>query len=361
MAKQWKNAIVGVGVVGEWHVKLLKHLEQTKGNAKLVAVCDLDVAKAKAALVKNGMEHVPVYGDEKEMLARTDAEVIHVATPSGSHADPSIMAMESGRNVIIEKPIEITLDEIDRVNNAATKNKIKLAGIFQNRWNKANRAIRDAAATGRFGKLTFAASYTPWYRNDAYYANGGWRGTWELDGGGAMMNQSVHSVDLLQWIAGPVKQVSAYASSLIHPAIEVEDTLASACVFESGAYGHLMGSTSMWPGTHVRVEVGGSKGMAVSEDGLKMYRFDVDEAQQKKDAALADSINNVKSSSTGGGSSPTDVGIELHIQNVQHILDSWEAGKDAETNGIEARKAVAIILALYESAKKGGVPVAVPK
>lgn len=361
MAKQWKNAVVGVGVVGEWHVKLLKHLEQTKGNAKLVAVCDLDVAKAKAALAKNGMEHVPVYADEKELLAKSDAEVIHVATPSGSHADPSIMAMESGRNVIIEKPIEITLDEIDRVNNAAIKNKIKLAGIFQNRWNKANRAIRDAATAGRFGKLTFAASYTPWYRNDAYYANGGWRGTWELDGGGAMMNQSVHSVDLLQWIAGPIKQVSAYASSLIHPAIEVEDTLASACVFENGAYGHLMGSTSMWPGTNVRVEVGGSKGMAVSENGLKMFRFDVDESQQKKDEALADSINNVKSSSTGGGSSPTDVGIELHIQNVQHILDSWEAGKDAETNGIEARKAVAIILALYESAKNGGVPVVVSK
>ncbi|MFT3786254.1 MAG: Gfo/Idh/MocA family oxidoreductase [Tepidisphaeraceae bacterium] len=356
--KTTKHAIVGVGVIGDWHVRILG--KQMQHRSQLLAVCDLDVEKAKKSLDKHGLQHVPVFADEKEMLAKVpDIEVVHVATPSGAHADPSILAMEAGKHVIVEKPIEITLPKIDRMLDTAQKRGVRVAGIFQNRWNKANRAIKDAAAAGRFGKITFGGSYTPWYRTDQYYRDGGWRGTWALDGGGAIMNQSVHSVDLLQWIVGPVKQVSAYASSLIHPEIEVEDTLASAVVFENGAYGHLMGSTAIYPGGAVRVEVGGSDGMAVSESGLKVYRFRGDDAAQEADKALIESINATRSKTTAGGSSPTDLPTDLHQFNIEHILDSWAAGKDADTNGVEARKAVAIIVALYESAKKGGVPVKV--
>ena len=124
----------------------------------------------------------------------------------------------------------------------------RLAGIFQNRWSDANRAIKSAAQQGRFGKLAWAGCFTPWYRPDKYYEEGGWRGTWKLDGGGAIMNQSVHAIDLLQWIVGPVKSVSAYASSRIHPKIEVEDTASAALEFANGAYGTIMGTTAMFPG-----------------------------------------------------------------------------------------------------------------
>ncbi len=358
MAKQWRNAVVGVGVVGEWHVRILKQMAETSKTAGLVAVCDIDVEKAKKALAKNGLEHVPVYADEKELLEKSDCEVVHICTPSGNHQDPASMALQAGRHVIVEKPMEIRLERIDKVIETAQKTGQRLAGIFQNRWNRANRAMYDAARAGKFGQLTFAASYTPWYRTDQYYRDGGWRGTWALDGGGAIMNQSVHSVDLIQWIAGPVKQVSAYGSSLIHPEIEVEDTLASAVVFENGAYGHIMGSTAMYPGYNVRVEVGGSEGTAVSEAGLKCWKFKGVSKEQEAD--YIDEINTGRSKNTGGGASPTDVGTELHICNIEHILSSWEAGKDADTSGTEARKAVAIIMALYESAKKGGVPVKVP-
>lgn len=358
MAKAWKNAIVGVGVVGDWHVRVLKQM-QAKGLCQLVGVCDLDVEKAKASLAKHGFEGVPVFADEREMLEKTGADVVHVATPSGSHADPAILAMEMGRHVIVEKPIEIELAEIDRMIVASQKHNVRLAGIFQNRWAPANRALKDAADEGRFGRITYAGCYTPWYRTDQYYRDGGWRGTWALDGGGAIMNQSVHNVDLIQWIAGPIKQVSAFASSLIHPEIEVEDTLVSSVVFESGAYGQIMGATSMWPGTHVRVEVGGAKGTAVSEGGLKMFNFDADADQKAKDAAYANAINAGQPTNTGGGSSATDVSQDLHQLNIEHILERWEAGQDADTNGVEARKAVAIILALYESAKKGGAVVEV--
>ncbi|HLL89513.1 MAG TPA: Gfo/Idh/MocA family oxidoreductase [Tepidisphaeraceae bacterium] len=349
MAKTWRCAVVGTGVVGEWHVRIIPHVP----NAQLVAVCDIDPAKAQAALDKNKLTGVPVYASQREMLDKEQIDVVHVCTPSGDHMGPAVMAMESGRNVIVEKPVEIQLDRIDRMVATAAKHNVKLAGIFQNRWNDANRAIKDAADEGRFGRVAWAGCFTPWYRTDAYYRDGGWRGTWALDGGGAIMNQSVHAVDMLQWIAGPVRTVSAYASSRVHAEIEVEDTLTCALQFASGAFGTIMGSTAMYPGGGVRYEVGGEHGTAVADGGLKRFAFR-DERPGDKEL-----LAGTKPATTGGGASATDVSLDLHGHNIQHILSAWAEGKEAETNGVEASKAVAIILAMYESARKGGVPVEV--
>src|SRR5207244_485460 len=156
---------------------------------------------------------------------------------------------------------------------AAKKKRVKLACIFQNRWKDENRAIRSAVEEGRFGKLAWAGCFTPWYRADKYYEAGGWRGTWQWDGGGAVMNQSIHAIDLLQWLAGPVRRVSAYAASRIHSKIEVEDTLSCSLQFANGAFGTIMGTTAMFPGQPARVEIGGENGTAVSEGGLKMFKF----------------------------------------------------------------------------------------
>lgn len=353
MAKRWKVAICGVGGVGEWHMSVLKRSEE----AELVAVCDIKPENAQKAINKHGLHHLPVYTDLKKMLDETAVEAVHIATPSGAHMDPAITIMEAGRHVICEKPIEIQLPKIDRMIETAIRKNVRLAGIFQNRWNRANRAIADAAHAGRFGRITYAGSHTPWYRTDQYYRDGGWRGTWALDGGGAIMNQSVHAIDLIQWICGPIRQVSAYGSSLIHPEIEVEDTLAASVLFENGAYGVIMGATSMWPGGPVRIEVGGEKGTAVSENGLQRWRFADEKEEESK--AFRERVNAGQTNTTGGGANPQDVPQWMHAENIKHIYKSWEAGKDAETAGPEARKAVAIILALYESAKKGGAPVKV--
>jgi predicted dehydrogenase len=352
MSKQWRAAVVGTGVVGEWHVRLIPRLP----NETLVAVCDLDPAKAQAALAKNNLTGVKVYTDQAEMLRQEKLDVVHVCTPSGNHLDPAILAMNAGLNVITEKPMEIQLDRIDRMIESAAKNKVRLAGIFQNRWSEANRALYDAAQAGRFGTLAWAGCFTPWYRTDQYYREGGWRGTWKLDGGGAIMNQSVHAVDLLQWIAGPIKQVSAYASSRIHPEIEVEDTLSASLQFENGAFGTIMGSTAMYPGGAVRLEIGGGNGHAVSEGTLKTFKF---REEQPADKEILERLGGHAPKTTGGGSSPTDVSTELHFRNITHILDAWDHGRDADTAGPEARKAVAIISALYESARNHGAPVAV--
>ncbi len=349
MAKVWRTAVVGVGVVGEWHLQILKAAPE----AELVAICDVDGKRAAEKLAKHGIT-ANIYTDEAEMLRKERLDVVHVCTPSGDHRRPAELAMEAGVNVICEKPVEIQLDRIDQMIALAKAKNVRLAGIFQNRWNTANRAIKAAAVEGRFGTLAFGGCYTPWYRTDQYYRDGGWRGTWALDGGGAIMNQSVHAVDLLQWIMGPVKTVSAHASSRIHPEIEVEDTLACSLTFANGAHGVIMGSTAMYPGGAVRIEVGGADGSAVSEAGLRRFKF---REERPGDVALLEVP--AKPTSTGGGSSNLDVGLELHYQNIRDIYTAWENGREADTNGVEARKAVAIILAMYESAKKGGVPIEV--
>jgi predicted dehydrogenase len=289
------------------------------------------------------------------MLKSEKIEVVQICTPSGDHMNPAITAMDAGVNVICEKPLEIQLDRIDRMIETSQKTRTRLAGIFQNRWNAANRAIRQAATEGRFGRIAWAGSFTPWFRSDDYYRQGGWRGTWRLDGGGAIMNQSVHAVDLIQWIVGPVKQVSAYASSRTHAEIEVEDTLTCALQFQNGAFGTIMGSTAMYPGGKVRIEVGGENGHAVSEDGLKTFRF---REERPSDKELLENASTGKSDASGG-SNPQLGSLRLHSQNINSILSAWESNQDPETSGVEARKAVAIILAMYESAKKNGEPVVV--
>jgi predicted dehydrogenase len=375
MTKQWRCAVVGTGVVGEWHVRTIPNVP----NAKLVAVCDVKPEKSAAALAKNNLTGIPQYTDLRTMLDKEQIDIVHVATPSGAHVEPCTIAMKAGKNVICEKPLEIQLDRIDQMIETASSNKVRLAAIFQNRWNAANRALKDAADQGRFGRLAWAGSFTCWYRDDAYYEKGGWRGTWKMDGGGAVMNQSVHSIDLLQWMVGPVKSVSAYASSRIHAKIEVEDTLSASLQFANGAFGTIVGTTAMFPGSAARIEIGGENGSAVAQNGLHTFHFrqPMEQDQKLKETLCATPMEctaariksqageetfnkifgGVGGKTTGGGSSATDVPLDLHGRNINAILEAWDQGKDAETNGPEARKAVAIILAMYESVRKGGAAV----
>jgi predicted dehydrogenase len=287
------------------------------------------------------------------LLRKEQIDVVHIATPSGVHMEPALEAIEAGVNVICEKPLEITLDRADRIIEAAAKKNVKVACIFQNRWKPENRAIRQAAEQNRFGKVTWAGSFTPWYRTDKYYEEGGWRGTWKYDGGGAIMNQSIHAIDLLQWIAGPVRRVSAYAASRIHPKIEVEDTLTCALQFQSGAFGTILGTTALFPGQPPRIEIGGENGTAIAENGLKVFTFR--DARPEDQELLQRLAPNSAASPTK--SNPGAVNNQIHGGNIAAILRSWEAGQEAETNAAEARKSLAIVLAMYESARRDGEPV----
>ena len=350
MSRRWRCAVVGTNTAGQTHVRVIPQL----GNAQLVAVCDTTPPKAHAALEKAGVSGIAVYDDLQRMLASEQIDVLHVATPSGNHEEHCTAAIERGINVICEKPLEIQLDKIDRITAAAETTGVRLATVYQNRWNEANRAIKLAVDEGRFGTIAWAGCFTPWYRPDKYYDEGGWRGTWKLDGGGAIMNQSVHNIDLLQWIAGPVKTVSAYGGSRIHPRIETEDTCSVALEFESGAFGTILGTTALFPGMPARLEIGGENGTAIQENGLKLLRFR-DERPADKD--LLARLAPKPPAGPGVASSAAAMGNDLHARNIQAILSAWDEGRDAETNGPESRKAVAIVLAIYESTRRGGSPV----
>jgi predicted dehydrogenase len=345
----WKIAIIGTGVVGEVHLRSLQKVP----NCQVVAVCDIEGPKAKKVITQTSTD-VPIFTNLTEMLKTQKLDSVHVCTPSGEHKGPAIAAMQHGKNVLVEKPMEILPDRVDEMIDAAKKHGVRLAGIFQNRWNEANIVLRDAVKQNRFGRLAWAGIFTPWYRSDEYYATAGWRGTWKLDGGGAVMNQGVHQVDLAQWIIGPIKTVSAFASSRIHPQIEVEDTLTCALQFENGAYGTYVSTTAMWPGGAVRIEIGGELGSAISENGLKRFEF---KDPQPTDQDLLNRLDPARAQNSGGGKAATDIGLDLHGKNMHHVYESWSAGKDAETFGPEARKAVAIIQAMYQSARKKGAPV----
>jgi predicted dehydrogenase len=349
MAKQWRCAVIGTGVIGTMHVGMLSKMP----NCQLVSVCDIDMNQGRKALDKHKLS-VPIYTDLTEMLRKEKLDAVHVCTPSGDHKDPSIAAMRRGLNVICEKPMEILPERVDEMIEASKKQGVKLAGIFQYRWSEANVAIRDAIKQGRFGRLAWAGAFTPCYRSDKYYEEGGWRGTWKLDGGGAVMNQGVHQVDIMQWMMGPVKTVCAFAASRIHAKIEVEDTLTCALQFESGAFGSYVSSTAMWPGAAVRLEIGGEFGSAVNENGLARFEF---QQPHPRDKELLERLDPRRSDSSGGGRSPTDISAEIHYKNVQAIYQAWDKGEEAETCGPEARKAVVIIQAMYESARKKGAPV----
>ena len=354
VAKQWKCAVVGTGTVGQSHVRVLPHLE----CAQLVAVCDAAPERARTALEKYNAGGVPVYERLDRMLDSEQIEVVHIATPSGGHLEVARTALRRGKHVICEKPLEIKLDRVDEMIETAEQNRVRLACIFQGRWKDENRAIKQAVEEGRFGKLSWAGCFTPWYRPDKYYEEVSWRGTWQWDGGGATMNQGIHAIDLLQWIAGPVKRVSAYAASRIHPKIETEDTLSCALEFADGAFGSILCTTAMFPGMPTRIEIGGENGTAVSENGLKMFKFREErESDQELLARLAPSAV----AKPAPQSNNVAISADLHARNISAILSAWAEGREAETNGPESRKAVAIVVAMYESARRRGEPVDVDR
>ena len=358
VAKNWRCAVVGTNVVGTTHLRAV----HATPMCTLAAACDLVPQRAAAALEKLNIKGVPVYGSVGEMLEREQLDVVHVCTPSGAHLEPAIEIMRAGVNVICEKPLEVTLERCDAIIEAAAKYNVRLGGIFQYRWNDANATIRRAVHEGRFGRIAWAGSFTPWWRPDEYFADGGWRGTWRMDGGGAIMNQSVHAIDLIQWFVGKVTTVCAFAGRRAHDHIEVEDTLSATLQFENGAFGTVMGTTAMYPGAAVRVELGGEHGTAVSENGLKVFRF---RDQRPEDAELIAKFGKLASVTRDATASKEVIEraaqekLKLHRKNIESILGAWSENRDAETDGPEARKAVAIVVAMYDSAQKGGAPVEV--
>ena len=203
--KTWKIGIVGAGLIADFHARATADIE----NARLVGCCGLRKKRAQALAGKYACR---VFKDYHEMVNSDDIDVITIATPSGSHAEPAIVAAQAGKHVLCEKPLEVTLDRIDTMIEAHKQAGTRLGGIFPYRYNDAMVPLKKAIDSGRFGRITYIGAHVPWWREDAYYQDS-WHGTWTLDGGGALMNQSIHMIDTLCYLAEPIQSVQAYTAT----------------------------------------------------------------------------------------------------------------------------------------------------
>ena len=335
--------IIGGGVIGGFHAKAVAEID----GCTLAGVMDSHAPTAEKFGADNGCA---AFTDLREFLDQPDMNVVTICTPSGSHLEPALAAIEAGKHLIIEKPLEISLERCDAIIEAAAKKGVKVTGIFQSRFHEAPQLLKKAVDAGRFGRLTLGDAYVKWFRSQEYYDNGGWRGTWALDGGGALMNQSIHAIDLLQWLMGPVSRVFAFTETLGHERIEVEDTGVAALRFVNGALGVVEGSTAVHPGFLKRVEISGTQGSAVlEEESLTTWAF---AEETDDDREIQEKF--INATATGGGASdPTAIGVHGHIEQFKSFLETVESGSDTALGGEEARKSVEIILSIYESAKTG--------
>ncbi len=343
MSKTYGFGIIGTGMIGNFHAKAINELP----NAKLIAAFDQVEERAKTFADQYGIK---AYSTLDRFLDDPQIDVVTIGTPSGSHMEPTVSAAKFGKHVICEKPLEVTLSRIDEMIEAHQKAGTKLGGVFNSRYEPVNQMLKKVISAGRLGRITYGAGYVPWFRSQEYYDQGGWRGTWKFDGGGALMNQGTHTVDLLRWLMGSeVKRISAFTALLGHERLEVEDTATAALEFANGALGILFATTTLWPGQPARVELGGTGGMIVSETScLKTFKFAQPEPDDEKIIKEFGAPPIV-----GGASDPKAISADNHRRNFETFLKALDDGVEPELNGVEARKAVQIVLAVYESARTG--------
>jgi predicted dehydrogenase len=291
-----------------------------------------------------------IYTDYAEFLRHPGLDIVNVCTPSGAHLEPAAAAAAAGKHVVVEKPLEVTLARCDKLIAACEKHNVKLCAIFPSRFSPANIALKQAIDEGRFGRLTLGDTYVKWWRTQQYYDGGGWRGTWKLDGGGAYMNQAIHNVDLLYWLMGDVAEVSGVTATLAHERIEVEDTGVAALRFQNGALGVIEATTSAFPGLLKKTEIHGTTGSAIVEqDDILLWQF---EPETAKDRALRKKFAK-KVGGTGGASNPAAISYQGHLEQLKDFVKAIQTGGQPRVDGVDGRKSVEIILAIYKSAATG--------
>jgi len=348
--KTYGFGIIGCGMISEFHAAGLAEVPQ----ARLVAAAEPVEARRKAFGEKYGCEG---HADYNEMLRRDDVDVVCICTPSGAHMAPAVAAATAGKHVVVEKPIEITLERADAVIRACDENNVKLCAIFTYRFSEGTKALKAAVDAGRFGRITVGDAYNKWWRTQAYYDSGEWRGTWALDGGGACMNQGIHAVDLIQWMMGPVDTVYALTDCLTHERIEVEDTAIAVLRYKSGAMGVIECTTSIHPGFARRIEVHGDKGSVILEnDRVATWDF-ADELPE--DAEIRERLGVHAGPEKSGVADPKTISHVNFREMFKDFLNALETGGDPVVDGPEGRKAVEIITAIYQSSRTGA-PVKLP-
>ncbi len=330
--------LAGLGMGGETHARELAKV----AGATLAAVYGRNEDKAKAFAERFGAPKA--YSRFEDLLADPEIDVVNVVTPNGLHRDFAVKAADAGKHVVVEKPLEITLEKGLEIVEACDRNGVLLGVIFQMRFGESAKRLKSAIDEGRMGRLMIADAYDKEYRPPEYYARDEWRGTREIEGGGCLITQSIHIIDLLQWLAGPIESVYAKKGAVRHD-IETEDYAAAVTTFTNGAMGLIESSTAVKPAMKGRVEIHGTEGSAIiNGEWDETYFWDVGDDERIDAPAgfgFADTEN------------PREMPENRHGMELQDIADAVREGRPPLVTGKEALKSLAIVEAIYTSAETG--------
>jgi len=312
-SKNFGFGIVGAGMISHFHAKAIAEIK----NARVLGIFSINKIKSDQFASQHSCT---AYDTLKEMLSQPEIDIVCICTPSGIHLEPAVASIEAGKHCLIEKPLEITIERCDKIIEAAQKAGVKTGVIFPSRFYEASRQLKKSIDQKRFGDLVLGDAYVKWSRSAEYYQSGKWRGSWKYDGGGALMNQGIHSVDLLQWYMGPVESVQSVSANIRHKDIEVEDTIVSTIKFKNGALGTIECSTGVFPGALKRIE-------------------------KIRNAMQPGNI------SRGGASNPADISFVGHQKQIEDFIHAIETNVKPLVDAKEGRKSVEIVNAIYESAR----------
>jgi len=372
MSNNLRIAIVGCGTIAPTHMDAIASAPEM--GASVTACCDIDPSKAAAFAEKYGVPALTW----AEVLADPAIDAVSICTPSGLHAELGVPALKAGKHVIIEKPLDITPEACDRLIAAQRETGKVVACVSQHRFDPATVFVHDAIERGDLGSVALAEARVTWYRTQQYYDSGDWRGTWALDGGGCLMNQGVHTVDLMLWLCGRATSVYAQMRTLGHERIEVEDCVAATVTFENGAIGTMIASTAAYPGFPVRLAVHGTNGTAIIEgDALQTFAIMGEKAVHGHPAAAhAVGIATGGTRSMGTASTaipePTESTVDApdsdgdfpgapakwgdsHRAQIADFVRCCRTGGTPLVDAVQGKAAVELILAVYESARSGQV------
>jgi UDP-N-acetyl-2-amino-2-deoxyglucuronate dehydrogenase len=332
--------IVGTGVIAALHAAAIKTLP----DARLAAVTDVVPGAAQTFAAARGGAAEPGLD---ALLARPDVDVVCVCVPSGLHAEIGIRAARAGKHLVVEKPVDVTLAAADRLIEAARAAGVALTVISQHRFDPGLIELKRLIDEGALGRLVLGEASTKWYRTQAYYDTAAWRGTWAMDGG-SLLNQGVHYVDLLRWCMGPVTEVTAVCATQAHQ-VEVEDTALAVVKFGSGAVGTILSTTAAYPGFPQRLEITGTGGTVIVEDGLITRRALAGQAA----ASAGQGSAGQDPAGPGAAADPAAIEVASHAAQLADLLAAVEEGREPAVGGQAGRDTLEIVCAVYESARTG--------
>lgn len=334
MNQSHKIGIIGTGAIVIKHAQAITSL----GKAELAGLYNPNPVSAEKA---NRNFSAPVFSEWEEFISLPGLDVVCICTPSGMHLEPALKAIQAGKHVFVEKPIEVTLDRADQLIQAAEAHHVKLGVVFQNRFSSDFIQLNDAVKAGVFGRVLMGNAAVNWFRDATYYSSSQWKGTLKYDGGGALINQAIHTLDLLLEVMGEVDSVFGKVKTTLYP-IEGEDLGAALVNFKSGAMGTITAGTSLYPGYPERLEIYGTEGSAILEAG-KLTAWNV--------RGMESPLKTTVQASASGSSDPNAIGFELHAKQWRDFLHSIESGDRPEVDGLKSRKSLELIRAIYQSSE----------